>query len=103
MKHLDKFSRRFLVVCVGLSMVASAFALLFFSATPSYADGDDPMAMPFSVPSSQPTAITERSNGDIWMPVGIVGNHFYWIVHDKSSGYLFRRADLDDDYKWKQK
>ena len=43
MKNLDPFSRRFLVICLGLSMVFATASLLVFSAKPVHARSVSPI------------------------------------------------------------
>jgi hypothetical protein len=91
MNTTDNFSKRFLTVCAGLSMVLLSGAALVYTAKPSMAD-----------PKTVSNKFIQSGTSENYIPLGIANGTAYWVVYNTSDGYKFRKASISSA-KWEEK
>lgn len=91
MKTSDNFSKRFLSICAGVSLVMLSAAAFVFSIQPSQAAEKISASKPFQV-----------GTAENYIPLGISNGYAYWIVYNTNDGYKFRKASVSAA-KWEEK
>ncbi|MFL5752108.1 MAG: hypothetical protein ACJ76F_01775 [Bacteroidia bacterium] len=91
MKSTDNFSKRFLSVCAGLSLVLLSGAAFVYSAKTSVA-AEKPLV----------GKTIQVGTAENFVPLGISNGVAYWIVYNTSDGYKFRKASVSAP-KWEEK
>jgi len=90
MKTTDNFSKRFLSICAGVSLVMLSAAAFVFSMQPSQA--------------AEKTGLKSYQVGtaENYIPLGINNGYAYWIIYNTNDGYKFRKANVSSA-KWEEK
>lgn len=91
MKTSDNFSKRFLSICAGISLVLLSASAFVFSMQSSHA------AEKTTVPQSYQMGTAEN-----YIPIGINNGYAYWIIYNTTDGYKFRKANISNA-KWEEK
>ncbi len=92
MQTTDNFSKRFLTVCAGISMILLSGAAFMYTAKPSHA-------------KEQTTAhkvTLQDGSSENFIPLGIANGTAYWIVYNNAAGYKFRKSAVSNP-KWEEK
>jgi hypothetical protein len=91
MKTSDNFSKRFLSICAGISLVMLSAAAFVFSMQPSRAAEKMPAIKSYQV-----------GTAENYIPIGINNGYAYWIIYNTNDGYKFRKASISNA-KWEEK
>jgi hypothetical protein len=91
MKTTDNFSRRFLSICAGVSLVLISAAAFVYSAKPSLAGVN-----------KATKSIIQTGTNENFIPLGIENGVAYWIVYNTTEGYKFRKSSVSNP-KWQEK
>ncbi|MCD6067513.1 MAG: hypothetical protein K0S33_2339 [Bacteroidetes bacterium] len=88
MKTTDNFSKRFLSICAGISLVLLSGAAFMYSTK--------------SANAAAPKSTLQTGTAENYIPVGISGGYAYWVIYNTSDGYKFRKANISSG-KWEEK
>jgi hypothetical protein len=91
MPTTDNFSKRFLSVCAGISIVLLSGAAFMYSTKQSIAAEKTATVKP-----------AQTGTAENYIPLGISNGTAYWIVYNTSDGYKFRKANISAA-KWEEK
>ncbi|MFT5820395.1 MAG: hypothetical protein ACI8ZM_001637 [Crocinitomix sp.] len=87
MKKNVNSPKRFLSICLGITMVMSSLSLFMFSVQSSYAE----------VPSvSEPlySAPPQVGTSENFIPISIHDGYAYWIIFNVDDGYKYRKSPI---------
>lgn len=91
MKTTETFSKRFLSICAGVSLVLISAAAFVYSTKPSFAEE-------ITTIKNYPQTGTSEN----FIPLGIDNGVAYWIVYNTTEGYKFRKSSVSNP-KWQEK
>ena len=91
MQTNDNFSKRFLSVCAGLSLVLLSGAAFVYSTKASVA-----------AEKTTTAKVVQTGTSENFVPLGISNGTAYWIVYNTSDGYKFRKSSISAA-KWEEK
>lgn len=86
---MDNFSKRFLSVSAGISLVLISGAAFLYSAKNSVA-------------AETKLKTTIQTANEDFIPLGIDNGTAYWIVYNTADGYKFRKSAVSNP-KWVEK
>jgi hypothetical protein len=80
MKTTDNFSKRFLSICAGISLVLLSGAAFMYSTK--------------SANAAAPKSMIQTGTAENYIPLGIHNGYGYWMVYNTSDGYKFRKTNM---------